>query len=132
MSTLAVGTIKSISSAAPVFQNTSGTEKGQLIKIWCHFDATGVSQTIKDSFNVSSLTDQGVGFTDVNFTNAMSDTNYCAVIYNNARDPAAINAFGNDFVGGMILETGKIKLSAYNGTSFTDSEIFNLIIIGDN
>ena len=39
MSTLAVGTIKSISSAAPVFQNTSGVEKGQLAKAWVTYNA---------------------------------------------------------------------------------------------
>ena len=132
MSTLNVGTIKSISSAAPVFQNTSGTEKGQLVKAWCNFDQT-FPQTIRDSFNVSSLTDQGVGFTDVNFTNAMSNTNYCAVIYNNGYDQdIVINNFGNDFVGGMLLETGKIKVSTYNGTSFHDSKLFQVVVIGDN
>ena len=55
MSTLNVGTIKSISSAAPVFQNTSGTEKGQLAKAWVNFNATGTA-AIRDSFNVSSIT----------------------------------------------------------------------------
>ena len=60
MSTLAVGTIKSISSAAPVFQNTSGTEKGQLAKAWVNFNGTG-TVAIRDSFNVSSITDVGTG-----------------------------------------------------------------------
>ena len=55
MSTLNVGTIKSISSAAPVFQNTSGTEKGQLVKAWCNFNATG-TPAIRDSFNTVSYT----------------------------------------------------------------------------
>ena len=42
MSTLAVGTIKSVSSAAPVFQNTSGTEKGSFVlKSWVNFNGTG-------------------------------------------------------------------------------------------
>ena len=52
MSTLAVGTIKSISSATPVFQNTSGTEKGQLVKAWVNFNGTG-TVAIRDSFNMS-------------------------------------------------------------------------------
>ena len=55
MSTLAVGTIKSISSAAPVFQNTSGTEKGTLCSAWVNFDGEG-TVAINDSFNVSSIT----------------------------------------------------------------------------
>ena len=131
MSTLNVGTIKSISSAAPVFQNTSGTEKGQLVKAWCNFNATG-TPAIRDSFNISSITDVAAGFSNANYTNAMSNTNYCAVIYNNADSNILINSFGNDYVGGMVLETGKIQLSAYNGSGFADSELFNLIVIGDN
>ena len=83
MSTLAVGTIKSISSAAPVFQNTSGTEKGQLVKAWVNFNGTSNISTdtlaIRDSFNVSSVTDVAQGQYTTNFTNSFSDTNYCAV-----------------------------------------------------
>ena len=75
MSTLAVGTIKSISSAAPVFQNTSGTEKGQLAKAWCNWNGTGTI-AIRDSFNVSSLSDTGTGQYTVNFSNALSNANY--------------------------------------------------------
>ena len=61
MSTLAVGTIKSVSSAAPVFQNTSGTEIGSLVKMWINFDMNAGS--IKDSLNVTSITDDGTGLT---------------------------------------------------------------------
>jgi len=131
MSTLAVGTIKSISSAAPVFQNTSGTEKGQLVKAWCNFDQT--DQSIRGSFNVSSLTDDGTGRTEVNYTNAMSNTNYCGVIYNNARNvEIVVNNFNNDFLGGMVLYTTKMAVSGYTGTAFEDSKIFTILAIGDN
>ena len=75
MSTLNVGTIKSISSAAPVFQNTSGTEKGQLCKAWCNWNGTGTI-AIRDSFNVSSITDEAAGTTTVTMTNAMGNANY--------------------------------------------------------
>lgn len=81
MSTLNVGTIKSISSAAPVFQNTSGTEKGQLCKVWVNFNGTG-TVAIRDSFNVTSITDGGTGIYTVTFTNAMGNVNYCSVCSN--------------------------------------------------
>ena len=77
MSTLAVGTIKSISSAAPVFQNTSGTEIGQLAKVWVLINMSGGS--ILDSFGVSSISDQGTGTFNVNFTTALSNVNACSV-----------------------------------------------------
>jgi len=133
MSTLQVATIKSNSSAAPVFQNTSGTEKGQLVKAWCNFDQT--DHSIRDSFNVSSLTDLAVGQTEVNYTNNMSNTNYCGVMYNNARSAAIlVNNFQNNWVGGMVLYTTKMAVSAYgSGTpSFQDSKIFTVLAIGDN
>lgn len=42
---------------------------------WCKFNQTG-TQAIIDSFNVSSITDIGVGKTQVNFANAMANANY--------------------------------------------------------
>jgi len=74
MSTLAVGTIKSISSAAPVFQNTSGTEIGTLCKAWVNFGASDAA--IRDDFNVSSVTDNGTGDYTVNFSSAFTDNDY--------------------------------------------------------
>ena len=70
MSTLAVGTIKSVSSAAPVFQNTSGTEIGQICKAWVNFNGTG-TVPIRGSGNVTDITDNGTGDYTVNFTTAM-------------------------------------------------------------
>ena len=75
MSTLQVTTIKSNSSAAPVFQNTSGTEIGSLVKMWINFDMNAGS--IKDSLNVSSITDDGTGLFTVTYSSAFSNTNYC-------------------------------------------------------
>ena len=77
MSTLSVATIKSASSAAPVFQNTSGTEIGQLAKAWVHFKGTG-TVSIYDSFNVSSITDSGTGHYIVNMSITMANINYAA------------------------------------------------------
>ena len=41
MSTLQVGTIKSASSAPPVFQNSSGTEIGQIAFAWGNIESSG-------------------------------------------------------------------------------------------
>ena len=84
MSTLNVATIQSTSSGLPVFKNSSGTEKGQLAKSWVNFDGTDEIGSnllqIKDSFNVSSVTDNGNGDYFVTFTNAMADKNYAVVV----------------------------------------------------
>ena len=44
-------------------------------KAWVNFNGTGTI-AIRDSFNVSSITDNGVGIYTVNFTNDMPNTNY--------------------------------------------------------
>tara|TARA_Y100001972_G_C7418686_1_gene216480 strand:+ start:56 stop:457 length:402 start_codon:yes stop_codon:yes gene_type:complete len=75
MSTLAVGTVKSVSSTAPTIQNTSGTEIGRFVRAWCRFNGTG-TVTINDSFNCSSITDNGTGNYNVNFTNQFANSNY--------------------------------------------------------
>ena len=78
MSTLSVGTIKSISSAPPVFKNTSGTEKGQLCLAWVNFNGEGTLTSsdqsgVRDSFNISSVIDEGTGKYTVNFQDTLSD-----------------------------------------------------------
>jgi hypothetical protein len=47
-------------------------------KVWVNFNGTGTI-AIRDSHNVSSLTDNSTGNYRVNFTNAMANTNYSAV-----------------------------------------------------
>ena len=78
MSTLAVGTIKSVSSAAPVFQNTSGTEMGQLAKAYVKIN--GLTGTfVRQSFGVSSVTDSGTGNYTVNFSTAFANNEFIMV-----------------------------------------------------
>lgn len=45
-------------------------------RAWVNFNGTG-TVAIRASFNVSSITDNGVGDYTVNFTNVLSDANYC-------------------------------------------------------
>jgi hypothetical protein len=48
-------------------------------KAWVNFNGTG-TVAIRDSYNVSSITDQATGFYVANFSAVMSDTNYCATV----------------------------------------------------
>ena len=47
-------------------------------RAWVNFNGTG-TVAIRDSGNVSSITDNGVGLYTMNFTTAMPDTNYSVV-----------------------------------------------------
>ena len=78
MSTLNVGTIKSLDANPPVFKNSSGVEKGQLAKAWIRFNGEG-TVSITDSFNISSMSDNGVGTYAFAFANNMANANYVVV-----------------------------------------------------
>ena len=65
MSTLKVDTIK----------NGAGTREYFPCSAWVNFNGTG-TVAIRDSGNVSSITDNGEGDYTVNFTTAMADANY--------------------------------------------------------
>lgn len=49
-----------------------------LIKAWVNFNGTG-TVAIRASFNVSSITDNGVGDYTINFNTALSDANYAVI-----------------------------------------------------
>ena len=53
-----------------------GSVGGQLCRAWVNFNGTG-TVAIRASYNVSSITDNGVGDYTVNFTTAIPDANYC-------------------------------------------------------
>jgi len=63
-------------SAAIADSKLSGTT----CKAWVNFNGTG-TVAIRASYNVSSITDNGVGDYTVNFTTAMPDANYTPIVW---------------------------------------------------
>jgi len=55
--------------------NATGTAPVYACRAWVNFDGTG-TVSIRDSGNVSSITDNGTGDYTVNFATAMPDNNY--------------------------------------------------------
>lgn len=62
--------------APPKFYDVNDVEIIQGCKAWVYFNGNGVV-SIWDSFNVLSITDNGVGTFQVNFTNNMPNANFC-------------------------------------------------------
>ena len=131
MSTLKTGTIENnTGTGAPLFKNNAGTEIGQLAKVWINFDGKNVIN-IRDSFNVSTITDNGTGHYTVNFTNAMSNSNY-------ACSTTGGNETGNgegSWVATRDLDdnlTTSVRIVTYNNSgSFQDTTQVYLIVFGD-
>jgi hypothetical protein len=68
-------TTADIAANAVTYAKIGTTEQGQLCKAWVNFNGTG-TVAIRASYNVSSITDNGVGLYTLNFTTAMPDANY--------------------------------------------------------
>jgi hypothetical protein len=64
-----------VANTPPTIQDTNGTQIGTFCRAWVNFNGTG-TVAIRASFNVTSITDNGTADYTVNFTTAMSDTNY--------------------------------------------------------
>ena len=95
-------------------------------KAWVNFDGTG-TPAISDSLNASSITDNGTGNYTVNFTNAMSDTNYCVVQGSN-------NFGGNN--NSVYLKIDNLTTSSFTvqivaSAAFVDRSLICMAVFGD-
>ena len=67
-----------IESQVKTATNATGSAPIYSCRAWVNFNGTG-TVAIRDSGNVSSITDNGTGDYTVNFTTALEDANYSAV-----------------------------------------------------
>lgn len=133
--TLVVDTVKSSTTSAPVFQNTSGTQMGTLCRAWVNFNGTNAfspnpsTSAIQGQFNVASITKNGTGDFTVNFTTAMPDANYSTVYggqYDTSGSGAAFAVFGLARVAGAQA-SGSVRIITGNNVP-ADVPIVNIAI----
>jgi hypothetical protein len=92
MSTLKTNTIQHLTSGfnnVVQFVDGAGTQNGTLCRAWVNFDGTG-TVAIRAQFNVSSITDNGTGNYTVNFSSALVDGNYSAVVAGGNNNATAV------------------------------------------
>jgi hypothetical protein len=118
-----------VDNFGPSAGGTTYSARG-IAKAWVNFDGTGTIAA-RDSENVSSLTDDGTGKYDVNFTSAFAAADYSAVVD---------GAFNTDDTSGSVVHTlRRISLSTSfvgvrcftPGGAFSDSEVVTTIVAGD-
>ena len=100
MSILRVTDIRSNGSTfndVVTFANSGGTQNGKMCRAFVNFDVNG---SVRASFNVNSVTDNGTGSWTVNFANALSDANGC-VQYSNNREEYNYPYNPNQYVGSI-------------------------------
>jgi len=79
-------------------------------RAWCFWHQNG-TQSIYGSANISSITDLGVGITQLNFANAMPDANYSAPVTTNA---GSYSNSGNKTTTSFRVTTLNNALGAYD------------------
>ena len=82
-----------VAPTATALTTASGSAPSYSARAWVNFNGTGVV-AIRASGNVSSITDNGIGYYTVNFTTAMQDADYAAPMtcsngsyYSNSAEP---------------------------------------------
>src|SRR3990167_533520 len=108
----------------------SGTvaQIGQTVKAWCKFDGSAITPSCSDSFNVSSITDNGTGDYTLNWTVAFASANYVPV--------CTTDRPGTDLPGICTIEsmgTGSVRVNTRRSTVGTvyDAVIIAVLAIGD-
>ena len=124
---------------ADTLQNGAGTSTSMdnaiygSAKAWVNFNGTTSSpSTIRASYNVTSVTKSGTGNYTVNFTNAMSDSNY--TVSGTARYTTSTNsmylAIGDSGGGGTYSTSAvKVRSVSFSAGGDYDCDIVNVVIV---
>ena len=129
MSTLKVNTIQNTSAA----HSSTPEEIAQgRAKAWVNFNGTG-TVAIRDSFNISSITDVGTGKYGVNINTAMANANY-NVCVTDAHDSQVYLLMGCLRVRSDVTITTsffQIEYLTFNQGNYNDTEECNAAVFGD-
>ena len=119
MSTLKVNNLQDISGA----NNSTPEQVAQgRAKFWVTFegDSSGTNKTINNSFNVSTIADNGTGDFTINFTNNLSNNNYCVlgghVIFSNGKNAFRVRPDGG-IATNQLVSSVRIQVTADGSVS---------------
>ena len=119
------------SDADGVAIGTGGINQARIAKAWAEFDGSGI--TLNASYNVSSITDHGNRDYTINFSTAMTDTNY-SIVGSNIGQTASYNW---SVVTGMgtakTTSAARINVPHINDSSLygNDPDAVNVIAFGN-
>ena len=94
------------------------------VRAWVNFNGTGTI-AIRDSGNVSSITDNGKADYIVNFTNAMPDSNYCGVF---SLSGGGLTR-GYNLIRSMSTTTFRLDSVGESSTQTSDSDMACVLFI---
>ena len=117
-------------------QVNTGTEKSLdtsyifngTAKVWAYFNQASSSTTPADSFNVSSIDDNGAGDFDVNYTNAMANNTYASALNS---DAVSNNLVTDRIIIGAGYSTTFLRFLHYENASNIDATAGTAMVMGD-
>ena len=130
MSTLSVSNITDGTNTVGTSYVVNGSAKA-----W--FNLNAATPALRDSFNIGSITDQGTGTYDCNFTSALSNANYSAI--GSASTKGSTNSYtsilttGDEVNSYGLHSTASIRVNTYsnNASALSDPSMVQANIHGD-
>ena len=108
-------------------RDISEITEDRIVKAWVSFDATG---SMFNNYNVSSVTDAGVGHYRVNFDTNMEDDDYCCV--GTADVNAVTNTVACIYRKNLSDSThAEIYVSRYNNTGTDIDGDIGVVVLGE-
>lgn len=113
-----VNGVTTLNSSSGVLATQNGMTG--IAKAWVNFNGTG-TVAIRNSFNVSSITDNGTGNYTINFSTSMPNTNYCVtgisdVALNTDNNPRSINF--------IAFNTGSLQISTIDNSGVKEDSAY--------
>jgi hypothetical protein len=126
------GTVAVIPTGTTNFGFDSGFGSADVaygVRAWVNFNGVGVV-AIRDSGNVSSITDHGTGQYTVNFTTNMPDVNYCVNVTGSVQGTATNNGgFNTGLSRDSTPTVGSVRFECYFISGFADTLQANVSVI---
>ena len=107
-----------------VVVGTSGINASRIAKAWINLDSTqAAASMIRESYNVSSMTDTATGRYTINFSTALSNANYCFA--GSAGNNASTTTNGRDITNDGTRTTSAlpIRVTRDNDVAVEDSYV---------
>tara|TARA_R100000734_G_C3312206_1_gene103189 strand:+ start:1276 stop:1665 length:390 start_codon:yes stop_codon:yes gene_type:complete len=128
MSTLKVNNIQTASGGSN--STPEQIEQGRA-KVWVCFNGTG-TVSIRDSFNTSSITDNGTGSYTINFSTALSNTNFCTSgLGSDAQTQFGAYMMDSSSNSSYTRTTGSVSVYTLSSQSLLDTTFTNVVVHGD-
>lgn len=126
-STLSTAKITTLADSAGANTSTPAEIASGRAKAWVNFNGTG-TVAIRASYNVSSITDNGVGDYTVNFTTALEDANYSFVATAGMTAVTVSPITGTTSLVAATASSRRFSLNATGSGTATDMADVNVVI----